>query len=337
MKPSDTRHLPHKTLALTTMGLGCAQMGNLYRLTSYEECKGAFDQAWERGIRYFDTAPHYGHSRSELRLGTMLADKPRKDYVVSTKVGRLMVPDAGIGDEANGFINPLPFRGVYDYSSDGILRSFEDSQKRLGVIDPDILYIHDIGTVTHGEKNAHYWSQLTHGGGFKALQSLKEQGLVKAIGLGVNEWEVVRDAMAETQIDIAMLAGRYTLLEQQSLDFMDDCVKAGTAIVIAGAFNSGILAGNRKFNYEDAPANLLKRVEALERLCGEMNVSLQAAALQFPAFHPAVVSVVSGARNGAQMAANVDWFEQVIPTEFWSALQSQSLIAANAPLPTALT
>lgn len=335
MKSSDIRHLPHKTCALTAMGLGCAQMGNLYRLTSYEECKGAFEQAWERGIRYFDNAPHYGHGRSELRLGTMLADKPRKDYVVSTKVGRLMVPDASIGDEANGFINPLPFRGVYDYSSDGILRSFEDSQKRLGVIDPDILYIHDIGTVTHGEKNAHYWSQLTQGGGFRALQSLKEQGLVKAMGLGVNEWEVVRDAMAETQIDVAMLAGRYTLLEQQSLGFLDECAKAGTAIVIAGAFNSGILAGNRKFNYEDAPADLFQRVEAFERLCGEMKVSLQAAALQFPAAHPAVVSIVSGARNGAQMAANVDWFEQSIPAEFWSALQSQSLIAANAPLPTA--
>lgn len=335
MKSSDIRHLPHKTFALTAMGLGCAQMGNLYRLTSYDECKGAFDQAWERGIRYFDTAPHYGHSRSELRLGTMLGDKPRKDYVVSTKVGRLMVADASIGDEANGFINPLPFRGVYDYSFDGVWRSFEDSQKRLGVIDPDILYIHDIGTVTHGEKNAHYWSQLTQGAGFKALQSLKEQGLVKAIGLGVNEWEVVRDAMAETEIDIAMLAGRYTLLEQQSLGFMDDCAKAGTAIVIAGAFNSGILAGNRKFNYEDAPADLLQRVEALERLCGEMNVSLQAAALQFPAAHPAVVSIVSGARNGAQMGANVDWFEQAIPADFWSALQSQNLIDVNAPLPTA--
>lgn len=333
MKSSDTRNLPHKTLALTAMGLGCAQMGNLYRLTSYEECKGAFDRAWERGIRYFDTAPHYGHSRSELRLGTMLSDKPRKDYVVSTKVGRLMVPDGQIGEEANGFINPLPFRGAYDYSADGILRSFEDSQKRLGVIDPDILYIHDIGAVTHGEKNAHYWSQLTQGGGFKTLQSLKEQGLVKAIGLGVNEWEVIRDAMAVTEIDVAMLAGRYTLLEQQSLDFMNRCAEHGTAIVIAGAFNSGILAGNRKFNYEDAPADLLARVEALESLCAEMNVSLQAVALQFPIAHPAVVSIVSGARNGAQIAANVDWFEQAIPADFWSALQSRGLIDANAPLP----
>lgn len=334
MKPSDTRHLPKTTFALTAMGLGCAQMGNLYRLTSYDECKGAFDQAWERGIRYFDTAPHYGHSRSELRLGTMLGDKPRKDYVVSTKVGRLMVPDTSVGDEANGFINPLPFRGVYDYSADGILRSFEDSQKRLGVIDPDILYIHDIGTVTHGERNAHYWAQLTQGGGFKALHSLKEQGLVKAIGLGVNEWEVVRDAMAVTEIDVAMLAGRYTLLEQQSLGFMNDCAKAGTAIVIAGAFNSGILAGNRKFNYEDAPADLLKRVAALASLCEEMGVGLQAVALQFPIHHPAVVSIVSGARNGAQIAANVDWFEQAIPDDFWRALKARGLIDENAPIPT---
>lgn len=333
MKSFDTRNLPKSALALTTMGLGCAQMGNLYRLTSYDECKSAFDAAWERGIRYFDTAPHYGHSRSELRLGTMLTDKPRKDYVISTKVGRLMVPDATVRDEANGFINPLPFRGVYDYSHDGIMRSFEDSQKRLGVIDPDILYIHDIGTVTHGDENAHYWSQLTKGGGFKALNGLKEQGVVKAIGLGVNEWEVVRDAMAETQVDVAMLAGRYTLLEQQSLGFMNDCHKAGTAIVIAGAFNSGILAGNRKFNYADAPAELLARVEALQRVCDEMTVNLQAAALQFPLAHPTTVSVVSGARNGAQIAANADWLEESIPDEFWRALQALALIDPAAPVP----
>ncbi|HBF30201.1 aldo/keto reductase [Rhizobium sp.] len=333
MTELKTRKLPHADLSLTSMGLGCAQMGNLYRLTSYDECKSAFDTAWQRGIRYFDTAPHYGHTRSELRLGTMLTDKSRKDYVVSTKVGRIMEPDAQVVGEANGFIDPLPFQGVYDYSFDGILRSFEDSQKRLGVIDPDILYIHDIGTVTHGEKNAHYWTQLTEGGGFKALNSLKEQGAVKAIGLGVNEWEVVRDAMAVAQIDVAMLAGRYTLLEQQSLGFMDDCAKAGTAIVIAGAFNSGILAGNRKFNYEDAPADLLKRVDALQSLCDEMQVSLQAAALQFPLAHPAVVSIVSGARNGAQIASNVDWFEQPIPDAFWIALKTRDLLAPTAPLP----
>jgi D-threo-aldose 1-dehydrogenase len=333
MKSFDTRRLAKIDLALTTMGLGCAQMGNLYRLTSYDECKSAFDAAWDRGIRYFDTAPHYGHSRAELRLGTMLTDRPRKDYVVSTKVGRLMQPDASVGDEVNGFINPLPFRGVYDYSFDGILRSFEDSQKRLGVIDPDILYIHDIGTVTHGDQNAHYWSQLTQGGGFKALNSLKEQGVVKAIGLGVNEWEVVRDAMAEAQIDVAMLAGRYTLLEQQSLEFMNDCAKVGTAIVIAGAFNSGILAGNRKFNYADAPAELLTRVEAMQRVCDDMGVSLQAAALQFPLAHPATVSVVSGARNGGQISSNADWLEESIPGDFWRALQTLELIDGAAPLP----
>lgn len=333
MKPSDIRRLPTIDLTITTMGLGCAQMGNLYRLTSYDECKTAFDAAWERGIRYFDTAPHYGHGRAELRLGTMLTDKPRKDYVVSTKVGRLMQPDASVRDEANGFINPLPFQGVYDYSHDGILRSFEDSQKRLGVIDPDILYIHDIGTVTHGARNAHYWAQLTQGGGFKALNSLKEQGAVKAIGLGVNEWEVVRDAMTQTHIDVAMLAGRYTLLEQQSLAFMNDCAQVGTAIVIAGAFNSGILAGNRKFNYADAPQDLLARVEALQKVCDDMGVSLQAAALQFPLAHPATVSVVSGARNGGQISTNADWLEESIADDFWRALKALALIESEAPLP----
>lgn len=328
-----TRKLPLADLSTSVMGLGCAQMGNLYRVTPYEEAKGAFDAAWNRGVRYFDTAPHYGHSRSELRLGTMLGDKPRREFVVSTKVGRLMVPDANIGEEANGFISPLPFRGVYDYSHDGILRSFEDSQKRLGVIDPDILYIHDIGPVTHGEKDTLYWSQLTDGGGFKALARLRDEGSTKAVGLGVNEWDVIARAMDVFDVDVAMLAGRYTLLEQGSRDFLDRCAQVGTAIVIAGPFNSGILAGNRKFNYDDAPSELLARVETLQQVCDSFSVNLQAAALQFPLAHPAVVSVVSGARNAAQVDANADWFEETIPADFWAELKARGLIDADAALP----
>ncbi|MBB4008741.1 aldo/keto reductase [Allorhizobium taibaishanense] len=328
-----TRKLPRADLSTSIMGLGCAQMGNLYRLTPYEEAKGAFDAAWDRGVRYFDTAPHYGHSRSELRLGTMLGDKPRGEFVVSTKVGRLMVPDATIGEEANGFVAPLPFRGVYDYSHDGILRSFEDSQKRLGVIDPDILYIHDIGPVTHGEKDAHYWSQLTDGGGFTALARLRDEGATKAVGLGVNEWEVIARAMDVFDVDVAMLAGRYTLLEQGSRGFLDRCTKAGTAIVVAGAFNSGILAGNRKFNYDEAPSELLARVETLQQVCDSYSVNLQAAALQFPLAHPAVVSVVSGARNASQLNANADWIEEAIPADFWAELKARNLVDAEAVLP----
>ncbi|WP_284778245.1 aldo/keto reductase [Agrobacterium sp. lyk4-40-TYG-31] len=333
MKVSDKRKLPRRDVDVTLMGLGCAQMGNLYRVTPYEESKGAFDTAWKHGIRYFDTAPFYGYTRSERRLGTMVTEHERADYTLSTKVGRVMVPDETVGPEEDAYIAPLPFRPVYDYSHDGILRSFEASQQRLGILKPDILYIHDIGSVTHGDKHRHYWQQLTEGGGFKALTRLRDEGSTGAIGLGVNEWEVVRDAMEVFDIDIAMLAGRYTLLEQSSLDFMDNCTKRGVGIVVAGAFNSGILAGNRKFNYADAPADIIAKVDALHEVCEELGVSLQAAALQFPLAHPASVTVVSGARNAQQLSANIEWFEQDIPVEFWHELERRGLLAEGVPVP----
>ncbi|SIQ10857.1 D-threo-aldose 1-dehydrogenase [Rhizobium sp. RU35A] len=335
MKAADIRTHARTGVSLTSMGLGCAQMGNLYRVTSYAESEGAFRASWEAGIRYFDTAPFYGFTRSERRLGTMLTDLPRTDYVVSTKVGRVMTPDESVGAEEDSYVQPLPFRPVYDYTHDGVMRSFEASQQRLGILKPDILYVHDIGSVTHGERHAHYWQQLTEGGGFRALTRLREEGLTRAIGLGVNEWEIIRDAMQVADIDICMLAGRYTLLEQQSLSFMDDCAGRGVGIVIAGAFNSGILAGNRKFNYTDAPADVLARVDALRDACEAEGVTLQAAALQFPLAHPAALTIVSGARTAEQLTANVGWFEESIPAAFWARLKDKGLIAEGAPVPAA--
>lgn len=333
MKVSDTKKIARRELNVTVMGLGAAQMGNLYRVTPYAESLSAFNTAWDNGIRYFDTAPFYGYTRSERRMGTMLTEHDRADYVVSTKVGRVMVPDETVGAEENSYVNPLPFRPTYDYSHDGIMRSFEASQQRLGLLKPDILYIHDIGPATHSEKDQHYWQQLTAGGGFKALDALRAQGMTKAVGLGVNEWEIVDRAMDVFDVDLAMLAGRYTLLEQTSLGFMDRCAREGTSIVVAGAFNSGILAGNKKFNYGDAPANILERVGKLEAVCAELNVSMQAAALQFPLAHPASVTIVSGARNGEQLKSNIEWFEQDIPAEFWSELKKRGIIAEDSPTP----
>ncbi|MFB9950082.1 aldo/keto reductase [Rhizobium puerariae] len=336
MNVADRRKLPRADVELTLVGLGCAQMGNLYRRTSYEESAGAFKAAWDAGIRYYDTAPFYGYTRSERRLGTMLTDLPRKDYVLSTKVGRVMKPDDTVGAEEDSYVDPLPFRPIYDYSHDGIMRSFEASQQRLGILKPDILYIHDIGHMAHGGRHRHYWRQLTDGGGFRALAGLRQQGLTKAIGLGVNEWEVIADAMKVFDIDCAMLAGRYTLLEQKSLAFMDDCARHGVGIVVAGPFNSGLLAGNRKFNYTDAPADILARVDVLHAACAEEGVSLQAAALQFPLAHPAVVTVVSGARTAGQIKSNVDWFSESIPASFWSRLRQRGLIAESAPVPSGI-
>ncbi|SMF42787.1 D-threo-aldose 1-dehydrogenase [Xaviernesmea oryzae] len=333
MNVADRRKLPNAPVELTVMGLGCAQMGNLYRKTSYEEAAGAFKAAWEAGIRYYDTAPFYGYTRSERRLGTMLTDLPRGDYVLSTKVGRVMQPDETVGPEEDGYVEPLPFRPVFDYTHDGIMRSFEASRQRLGILKPDILYIHDIGGMTHGEKHQHYWRQLTDGGGFQALGKLREEGLTKAVGLGVNEWQIIADAMKVFDIDVAMLAGRYTLLEQQSLAFMDDCARRGVGIVIAGPFNSGLLAGNRKFNYTDAPAEILARVDVLNAACEEEGVTLPAAALQFPLAHPAAMTIVSGARTAGQIRSNVDWFAEEIPASFWSRLKERGLIADGAPVP----
>jgi D-threo-aldose 1-dehydrogenase len=213
------------------------------------------------------------------------------------------------------------------------MRSFEDSLQRLGVSRIDILYVHDIGRANHGDQHERYWKQLT-GGGFRALDELRRSGQVKAVGFGVNEWEVVRDAMREFDLDCTMLAGRYTLLEQHCLSpFLDECVRRGTAIVIAGVFNSGILAGNTKFNYDEAPPAVVARVRALEEVCAEFSVPLPAAALQFPMAHPAVVSCVVGTRTAAQLQKNLQWFEQPIPAALWQTLQERGLIDPAAPLP----
>lgn len=334
MKLIERRKLPRVNLSLTALSLGCAQMGGLYRATTANEVADVFACAWAAGIRYFDTAPYYGYTRSEHRLGTQLADCARDEFVVSTKVGRLLKPDGSVVSGDGGWANPYPFRPHYDYSFDGIMRSFEDSLQRLGLARIDILYVHDIGQVTHHEQHAHYWTQLTKGGGFRALDELRRSGQATAVGLGVNEWEVVHAAMQEFDLDCTMLAGRYTLLEQTCLSpFLDDCVRHGNAIVIAGPFNSGVLAGNNKFNYGDAPAKVVERVRALEKTCAEFGTSLQAVALQFPMAHPAVVTCVSGARTADQLLQNMHWFEQSVPAQLWLALRDQGLIVSDAPLP----
>ena len=334
MKASTLRKLPRVNLQLTALGLGCSQMGGLYRPTSAQDAADVFTGAWDAGVRYFDTSPFYGYTRSEHRLGALLAECPRDDFVVSSKVGRLMRPDASVAPGDDNWAIPYPFRPHYDYSYTGVMRSFEDSLQRMGLARLDMLYVHDIGRVTHGDKNAHYWEQLTAGGGFRALEELRASGQIRGIGLGVNEWEVVRDAMQEIDLDVTMLAGRYTLLEQTSLSpFLEECVARGVGIVIAGVFNSGILAGNTKFEYAEAPADVVERVRALQATCSEFSVPLPAAALQFPMAHPAVVSCVVGTRTAAQLAKNLEWFEQPIPDALWPALRERGLIDPAAPLP----
>ncbi|CAG4898387.1 aldo/keto reductase [Paraburkholderia gardini] len=336
-KVSQRRGIGRRDLKVTGLGLGTAPLGGLYRDLTDAEAQGTIDAAWDAGIRYFDTAPHYGHTKAEHRLGHALRKYPRGEYVLSTKAGRRFVPRTHPYDGSEGWQNPLPFEAIYDYTHDGILRSFEDSQHRLGMVDIDILLVHDIGRYTHGDRNAHYWKQLTEGGGFKALDELRSAGAIKAVGLGVNEGAAILEAMAEFDIDCALLAGRYTLLEQDTLnDLLPACEAKQVSILLGGAFNSGILArgvqGDLKYNYGDAPQDVIDRVTRLEAICRVHGAPLAAAALQFPYAHPAVATVLTGARNPGELRENVASFERELPAALWKALR-EGLLDPRAPVP----
>ncbi|CAN7343509.1 aldo/keto reductase [Trinickia sp. LjRoot230] len=348
----ERRRLGRSDVEATALGLGCAALAGLYSEVGEADARATIDAAWDAGMRLFDTAPYYGYTKSEHFVGAALRERPRDAFVLSTKAGRLMRPrrDAQARASRDGWANPLPFEPVYDYTRDGILRSFDDSLQRLGLAHIDVLLVHDIGALTHGEHHAHYWRQLS-ASGFKALDELRAAGAVGAIGLGVNEAAVIEDAMREFDLDCALLAGRYTLIEQAALDtLLPECQRRGVSIMIGGAFNSGILAhGVRhlrapraagagdpsalKFNYAEAPAEMIERVAQIEGLCEVHGVALPSAALQFPYAHPAVASVLTGARSAGEVRGNVDAFAAAIPSALWAALRTNGLMRANAPTP----
>ncbi|UTW45462.1 aldo/keto reductase [bacterium SCSIO 12696] len=332
----EQRQIGNTGLAIHTFGFGCAPLGNLYNPISDEDAKNTLQTAWDGGYRYFDTAPHYGQGLSERRTGDIL--RGHNDYVLSTKVGRLLKP-AGYAKERHCYRSPMPFDIHYDYSYDAVMRSFEDSLQRLGLDRVDILYMHDIGRVTHGDANDHHFA-IAMDGGYKAMDSLRSQGLVKAIGLGVNEHEVCEQALEYGDWDCFLLAGRYTLLEQESLQtFLPKCEQRNCSIVIGGAYNSGILAtgtrggGTLHYDYGPAPQTVVDKVRQLEDLCDEYSIPLAAAALQFPLAHPAVASVIPGMGSARRIAQTQTLIDTQIPDEFWQALRSKSLVADAAPLP----
>ncbi|MGN6650128.1 aldo/keto reductase [Trinickia sp.] len=345
------RRVGRTSLEVTALGLGGAGLGGLYRDVDEKDARATIDLAWEAGIRLFDTAPYYGYTKSEHYLGAALRERDRDAYVLSTKAGRIMRPERGEQARAprDGWAHPLPFAPVYDYTYDGIMRSFDDSLQRLGVARIDIVLVHDIGTFTHGERHAHYWRQLSEGG-FKALDALRASGAVRAVGLGVNEEAVVLDAMREFEIDCALLAGRYTLLEQATLDaLLPECERRGVSILVGGAFNSGILArgvrhlraapgaqsSGLKFNYGDAPAEVVARVERIEAVCDAHGVPLPSAALRFPYAHPAVASVLTGASSASELSQNIAAFVERAPAAFWENLRGEGLLDSRAPTPDA--
>src|SRR5579871_700953 len=286
-----------RVLAFTRLGFGTAPLGNMGRVLTEAEAEATVEAAWASGVRYIDTAPLYGHGLSEQRVGRALRGKPRDAFVLSTKVGRLLEPCAP-GDEAAGIYLSTPaLRVRFDYSREGVLRSFEASSARLGLDRVDILLVHDVEPRTHGSEAAYEarWSELVDGG-WRALDELRAAGAVAALGLGVNQVEPCERALAELDPDFFLLAGRYTLLEQPALaSLLPDCERRGVGVVVGGPYNSGVLARPAgSYNYAAAPPEVLAKAERLRAVCARFEVDLKAAALQFAAAHPAVVSVIPG-------------------------------------------
>ena len=338
MNQLQQRRIGRTDLAIDTLGFGCAPLGNLYQEVSDSEASAVLDAAWQAGFRYYDTAPHYGQGLSERRLGDKLRQCRGQEYLLSTKVGRLLKP-AGYATARHCYHSPMPFDIHYDYSYDGVMRSFEDSLQRLGLDRVDILYMHDIGEFTHGADHPALFDTAMNGG-YRAMDELRRQGLVKAIGLGVNEYQVCEAALEHGDWDCFLLAGRYTLLEQASLaSFLPKCQARQCSVVVGGAYNSGILAtgtrgkGPLYYDYGPAPAAVIRRVQQLEALCDKFDVPLAAAALQFPLAHPAVVSVIPGMSNARRINQTRALFEHPIPGEFWSALRLAGLVREETPLP----
>lgn len=323
---------------VTDMGFGAAPIGNFLRPIPEEEAGAMVARAWEAGMRYFDTAPYYGHGLSELRLGHYLRWKPRQDFVVSSKVGRVLTAARREEIDFKPWVDGAPFKSRFDYSYDGTMRSFEDSLQRLGLGYIDILFIHDADVFTHGPEMQKVYFRQAMDGCYRALTELREQGLVKAIGVGVNNWEVMLDFMKAGDFDTLLVAGRYTLLEQDALDeLLPLCEQRNTAIVIGGGFNGGILATGAvpgaKWNYAPAPAPIMEKVAKIEAVCARHNVPLPAAALQFLLAHPAVASHVPGTRTVQQMNQNLDLVAHPIPVQFWQELKALGLLRPDAPTP----
>lgn len=330
MSKITTRMIGNTRLRLPCLGFGGAALGGLFSAVDPDAAKSTLQMAYGAGLTYVDTAPFYGFGRSERAVGDVLRGR---DYILSTKVGRLLRPGAVADPAAMGWPDALPFHPEFDYSYDGIMRSFEDSLQRLGLSRIDILYVHDIGRETHGDDNSGHFADLEKGG-YRALDELRKNGDISAIGLGVNEAEICSKALKIGDWDVFLLAGRYTLLEQEPLnDLLPECQAAGTSIVIGGPYNSGVLVGGDTWNYGAIPENVRTRVAALKQVCDQFNVPLAAAALQFPLAHPVVASVIPGLRSDAELQATLAWAKTEIPPEFWAALKQDRLIHSDAPTP----
>ncbi|MFE3850443.1 aldo/keto reductase [Streptomyces griseorubiginosus] len=312
-------------VAVSRLAFGGAAIGNLFTEVSDEQAHEAVTAAWERGIRYFDTAPHYGLGLSERRLGEALARYPRAEYTVSTKVGRRLEPTEVAGDDlANGFAVPAAHHRVWDFSADGVRRTLEASLERLGLDRVDVVYLHDPDD--HAED--------VFREGYPALEKLRSEGVVGAIGAGMNQAEMLTRFVRETDVDVVLCAGRYTLLDRSALDeLLPAAVEWGVSVVVGGAFNSGLLADPRPgatYNYAHAPTELLDRALRMKEVADRHGIGLRAAALAYCAAHPAVASVLVGARSAAEVHDCADQFATQVPDAFWQELRETGLLEEQA-------
>lgn len=316
----------HRGLELTEIGLGAAQLGNLYRETTDAEVEEGVAAAWDAGVRYFDTAPHYGLGLSERRLGEQLRTHPRKEYVISSKVGKLLVPNPGGEDRMDdqGFAVPAITKRQWDFSRDGIMRSVEASLARTGLDYLDVLYLHD--------PDDHFEQASTEGIG--ALIELRDQGVVKAVGAGMNAAAPLAELIRRADVDLVMCAGRFTLIDDEALaDLLPTALERKVGIVVAGVYNSGLLGRNRPspdatFDYEPVPPAILERANRVADACEAHGVTLPEAAIAYVLRHPAVVSVVVGARGGDQVRSNIERYRAAMPERLWIELEAAGVIAA---------
>ena len=320
---------------VTQLGFGGAALGNLFRAVGEAEAQEAVEEALAAGLRYFDTAPYYGYGRSEHRIGAVLRSTAREEFTLSTKVGRLLRADL-VQSRGTEFCDPLPFGAVFDYGYDATWRSLEDSLQRLGLGRIDIALIHDLDPSVHeSDAHARYLDQARDGA-LRALAEMREQGVVTAIGLGINDWRAAERFVRESDLDVVLLAGRYTLLEHEAaVSFLPECARRGVSVVIGGPFNSGVLAGDRAgaYDYAPAPGSVRERVARLREVCERHDIPLGSAALQFPFGQPAVVSVIPGMRNAAEVRDNVRLFNVPIPPSLWEELRGEELLPAVVPVP----
>jgi D-threo-aldose 1-dehydrogenase len=339
MRVTDQRRLGKSGLEVPVIGFGGAPLGNMYQEFPDEQARATVRAAYDAGMRLFDTAPLYGFGLSEHRVGEALRWLDRDSYVLSTKIGRLLRPKDPKEVDGGLFKKILPFEGVYDYGYDGVLRSVEDSLQRLGTHRIDVLLIHDVDVWTHGSEEARLarFREVMEGG-YRAMLRLREEGVVRAIGAGINEVQACEDFARAGDFDCFLLAGRYTLLEQGALDtLLPCCAERDIALLIGGPYNTGILATGAVpgayYQYAPAPAEIMDRVRRIEAVCARHGVRLASAALQFPLGHPNVATLIPGARSPEEIAQNRAIFEVGIPKDLWAELKREGLLREDAPTP----